>query len=53
MTNKERMEKCNKCKVRKIIAKRVDCHFDYTDCPYNCEVSNDYEKEKKNQTSDN
>ena len=34
-------EVCKKCKVRKQIARMVDAHFDWLDCPYDCE--NDYE----------
>lgn len=40
---------CKKCKVRKAIARMVDAHFDWIDCPYDCE--NDYEhwKGEKNE----
>ena len=40
---------CKKCKIRKQIARLVDAHFDWIDCPYDC--PNDYEhwKEKKNE----
>lgn len=30
-----------KCELRKKIANMVDAHFDWIDCPYDCE--NDYE----------
>lgn len=32
---------CKKCKERKRLARMVDAHFDWLDCPYDCE--NDYE----------
>ena len=40
MTEEERNkrnEKCAKCKIRKYIARVADCHFDWVDCPYDCE----------------
>ena len=38
---KEHYAICKKCPYRKRTAKMVDMHFDWLDCPYNCE--NDYE----------
>ena len=38
---------CEKCKDRKKIAKLVDAHFDWIDCPYDC--PNDYEHWKGEQ----
>lgn len=35
------MAVCNKCFARKEIARLSDMHFDWLDCPYDCE--NDYE----------
>lgn len=32
---------CAKCNIRKRIARMVDMHFDWLDCPYDCE--NDFE----------
>lgn len=32
---------CKKCGIRKMMAKMVDAHFDWRDCPYDCK--NDYE----------
>ncbi len=32
---------CEKCEYRKLIARAVDMHFDWLDCPYDC--WNDYE----------
>lgn len=46
---KERHGKCSQCELRKSYAKTFDMHFDWLDCPYDCE--NDYEhleKELKN-----
>lgn len=37
----ERSAICKKCFTRKEIARLVDMHFDWLDCPYDCE--NDYE----------
>lgn len=37
----KRNEKCNKCETRKWYAKRLDFHFDWLDCPYDC--TNDLE----------
>ena len=34
-------EVCEKCKARELYAKYIDMHFDWLDCPYDCE--NDYE----------
>ena len=34
---KERNEKCRKCTTRKFYAKMFDMHFDWVDCPYDCE----------------
>lgn len=42
---KERMEKCRVCPTRKGFAKVFDMHFDYVDCPYDCE--NDIEHLQK------
>lgn len=42
---KEHAEKCRDCPERKFIAKLVDAHFDWIDCPYDCE--NDYEHWKE------
>lgn len=42
---KARNEKCHKCAFRKSYAKEFDVHFDWIDCPYNCE--NDYEHLEK------
>ena len=36
---------CKRCKIRKLIAKYTDMHFDWLDCPYDC--PNDYEHWKK------
>lgn len=33
----EHMAKCNVCEKRKYIAKVADMHFDWIDCPYDCE----------------
>ena len=38
---------CDKCKIRKWYAKRMDIHFWGADCPYECE---EYEKWKKEGT---
>ena len=46
---KARNEECQNCGYRKSYAKAFDVHFDWIDCPYDCE--NDYEhleKELKN-----
>lgn len=32
----ERNEKCRNCEIRMFYAKRLDMHFDWTDCPYDC-----------------
>ena len=32
----KRYEKCKRCETRKWYAKRLDYHFDWVDCPYNC-----------------
>lgn len=37
----ERNRKCKKCSIRIVCAELFDCHFYWTDCPYDCE--NDYE----------
>ena len=37
----ERHDTCQKCRIRKSYAKRFDVHFDWVDCPYDCE--HDYE----------
>lgn len=37
----KRNERCAKCSTRKWYAKRLDFHFDWIDCPYDC--PNDYE----------
>ena len=42
---KARNEKCQKCGYRKSYAKAFDMHFDWIDCPYDCE--NDYEHLEK------
>ena len=34
-------EVCEKCEARKLYAKYIDVHFDWLDCPYDCE--NDFE----------
>ena len=34
-------EVCEKCKTRELYAKYTDMHFDWLDCPYDCE--NDFE----------
>ncbi len=39
---------CKKCKIRKRIVRLVDTHFDWLDCPYDCE--NDYEHWKAEET---
>lgn len=36
---------CKKCQIRKDYARAFDMHFDWIDCPYNCE--NDYEHYQK------
>lgn len=41
---KEKMSICEKCKTRKWYAKFADAHFDFIDCPYDCE--NDIEHYK-------
>ena len=28
---------CTKCDIRKWYARRLDMHFDWVDCPYDCE----------------
>lgn len=33
----KRYEKCKRCETRKWYAKRLDYHFDWVDCPYDCE----------------
>lgn len=38
---KEHNEACKVCPTRKRVARIVDMHFDWIDCPYNC--PNDYE----------
>ena len=50
---KSHWNKCKECKIRKWYAKRLDMHFDYLDCPYDCE--NDWEhlvKEVKNEKAE-
>lgn len=42
---KARNEKCKQCAFRKSYAKAFDIHFDWIDCPYDCE--NDYEHLEK------
>lgn len=37
----EHSAKCKECAIRIEIARLADCHFDWIDCPYDCE--NDYE----------
>lgn len=37
----ERSRICRKCNKRITVARLTDCHFDWIDCPYDCE--NDYE----------
>lgn len=32
----KRYNKCAKCETRKWYAKRLDYHFDWVDCPYDC-----------------
>ena len=32
----KRYEKCKRCETRKWYAKRLDYHFDWIDCPYDC-----------------
>ena len=39
--SKKHIERCNRCKIRAVIARTVDMHFDWLDCPYECD--NDYE----------
>ena len=39
--SKKHMERCNRCKIRAVIARTIDLHFDWLDCPYECD--NDYE----------
>lgn len=34
---KARNETCQKCGYRKSYAKAFDVHFDWIDCPYDCE----------------
>ena len=41
------MRTCENCKVRKTYAKYFDAHFDWRDCPYECEYANEREKEEK------
>lgn len=41
----KRYNKCTKCETRKWYAKRLDFHFDWVDCPYDC--PNDYEHLKR------
>lgn len=43
----EHWEKCRDCNKRKAIARMTDMHFDWIDCPYDCE--NDYEHWKGEQ----
>lgn len=37
----ERSRICRKCGKRIVVARLTGCHFDWIDCPYDCE--NDYE----------
>lgn len=39
--SKKHMERCNRCKIRAVFARTLDMHFDWLDCPYECD--NDYE----------
>lgn len=37
---------CENCNVRKMYAKLFDAHFDWRDCPYECEYAKEREKEE-------
>lgn len=40
------MRTCGNCSIRKLCAKCFDAHFDWRDCPYECEYVKEREKEE-------
>ena len=38
---KKHQDICSSCSIRKMLAKLVDLHVDWMDCPYDCQ--NDYD----------
>ena len=46
------MRTCENCRTRKAYAKVFDAHFDWRDCPYECEYAKEREKEEKERSED-
>lgn len=46
------MRTCENCKARKAYAKVFDAHFDWRDCPYECEYAKEREKEEAERSED-
>ena len=40
------MRACEKCSIREHYAKRYKAHFDWRDCPYECEYAKQRKKEE-------
>ena len=38
---------CGNCHLRKSYAKLFDAHFDWRDCPYECEYADEMEKKAR------